>query len=99
MRFLVVPVDVVRKPGIGFGFGLWYVEVIERFVRFLDGSERAFHFAFRTRRCKVAVRSCGHARHARYAKVLHDTLEQAATCHRTVVEDMFPVELFGFNRQ
>ena len=51
--------DESREPAIGLRFGLGFVEMVERLVRFLDGAERPFDLAFRARGRPPPIRAGG----------------------------------------
>ena len=45
MLLLVVAQQIAQQPSVGLGFGFRLMEVVQRFVRFLDGAKRPLHLA------------------------------------------------------
>lgn len=45
MRFVIVAVNKVQQPAIGFGLCFGTMKVIQGFMSFLDGQERTFNLA------------------------------------------------------
>ena len=80
MRFQAVLLRVVLgeialEPAIGLRLSLWFVEVIKRLVRLLDGAERAFDLALGPCRRTPAVLASREMGQNRHPEMLHHAAE------------------------
>lgn len=91
MRFRAMPLVVIAQqvadqPFVGLLLGFRLVEVVQGFVGFLDGPERALDFPFRACRRARAILAGRDMRLPRDGQRLHDILENPALGDRAIVQ-------------
>src|SRR2546422_995034 len=95
MRAVVVAQQVVEEPGIGLGFGLRFMEVIQRLVRLFHRAEWPLHFAFRAGRGAAAIVATGQMCLHLDAQIVHHLVKHVTARHWTVIRIMWPFVLCG----
>jgi hypothetical protein len=82
----VIGGDKACEPAVRLRFGLGLMEMVERLVRVLHGTERPFHLALGARRRPPPIRAGGHVRQDLDAEAFHYALEHRRFGDRPVVE-------------
>ena len=78
MLLAVVAGQVAVQPKVRLGLILRRVEMIQGFVRFLDGTERTFDLALAARGHAPSVRAGGQVRHQPHAEAIEHALKYPA---------------------
>eukprot|EP00952_Eustigmatos_sp_NYUAD-ZCMA_P003774 16519-Eustigmatos_ZCMA.PRE.1 len=86
MSLVVIAQQIADQPFVGLLLGFRLMKVIQGFVGFLDGTERAFHLPFRACRRARPILARRDMRLPRDGQRLHDVLENPALGDWAIVQ-------------